>query len=107
MRIPCGSGIGVNIGHFPFNQEFRKFRDGKRKERQFPGEVVLKFLENENNRKIPFNSTIPARAQFLLAGFERVRQSRWRAFALTCDDLQIEIKLTRKSRFSFFFSHLE
>ena len=72
-----------NQGRFPFNQKFRRFLDGKRMERQFPGMKFRNFRttwrgypkipENRNNRKILFHSTIPARALFLLAGIERIR----------------------------------
>ena len=60
------------IGRFPFDQKFRKFRVGERMEQTFSGISFRNFgctsrgwpkiPENRNNRKIPFHSTIPARA---------------------------------------------
>ena len=65
------------LGRFPFDQKFRKFRVWKRMEQTFSGISFRNFgctsrgwpkiPENRNNRKIPFHSTIPARAQFLRA----------------------------------------
>ena len=56
-------------GCFPFDQEFREFRVGEcnRNFREFHfeilGEVRLKFRKFGKNQKIPFHSTIYARAQ--------------------------------------------
>ena len=65
------------IGRFPFDQKFRKFRVWERMEQTFSGISFRNFgctsrgwpkiPENRNNRKIPFHSTIPARAKFLRA----------------------------------------
>ena len=62
---------------FPFDEKFRKFRVGERMEETFSGISFRNFgstsrgwpkiPENRNNRKIPFHSTIPARALFLRA----------------------------------------
>ena len=59
-------------GRFPFDQKFRKYRVGERMEKTFSGISFRKFgstsrgwpkiPENRNNRKVPFHSTIPARA---------------------------------------------
>ena len=71
-------------GRFPFDQKFRKFRVQERMEQTFSGISFRNFgctsrgwpkiPENRNNRKIPFHSTIPARAQFLRA---RKSNSTW------------------------------
>ena len=71
-------------GRFPFDQKFRKFRVWERMEQTFSGISFRNFgctsrgwpkiPENRNNRKIPFHSTIPARAQFLRA---RKSNSTW------------------------------
>ena len=60
------------IGRFPFDQKFRKFRVVERMEQSFSGISFRNFgctsrgwpkiPENRNTRKIPFHSTIPARA---------------------------------------------
>ena len=61
-----------DMGRFPFDQKFRKSRVGERMEQTF-SEISFrnfgstsrgwpKIPENRNNRKIPFHSTIPARA---------------------------------------------
>ena len=73
-----------NKGRFPFDQKFRKFRVWERLEQTFSGISFPNFgctsrgwpkiPENRNNRKIPFHSTIPARAQFLRA---RKSNSTW------------------------------
>ena len=57
-----------NEGRFPFDQKFRKFRVGEQMERTFSGISFQNFgstsrgcpniLENRNNRKILFHSTI-------------------------------------------------
>ena len=59
-------------GRFPFEQKFRKFRVGERMEQTFSGISFRNFgctsrgwpkiPENRNDRKIPFQSTIPAQA---------------------------------------------
>ena len=59
-------------GRFPFDQKFRKFRVVERMEQSFSGISFRNFgctsrgwpkiPENRNTRKIPFHSTIPARA---------------------------------------------
>ena len=71
-------------GGFLFDQKFRKFRNWERMEQTFSGISFRNFgctsrgwpksPENRNNRKIPFHSTIPGRAQFLRA---RKSNSRW------------------------------
>ena len=75
---------GEDMGRFPFDQKFRKFRVWEPMEQTFSGISFRNFgctsrgwpkiPENQNNRKIPFHSTIPARAQFLRA---RKSNSTW------------------------------
>ena len=72
------------LGHFPFDQKFLKFRVWEQMEQTFSGISFRNFRctsqgwpkipENRNNRKIPFHSTILARAQFLRA---RKSNSTW------------------------------
>ena len=54
------------LGRFPFDHKFRKFRVGERMEQSFffgcTSRGWPKIPENRNSRKIPFHSTIPARA---------------------------------------------
>ena len=85
-----------NIGRFPFDQKFRKFRVWERMEQTFPGISFRNFgctsrgwpkiPENRNNRKIPFHSTIPARAQFLRARKSRTIE-RYRALKVVADSV--------------------
>ena len=66
-----------HIGHFPFDQKFRKFQVGKQMEQTFSRVSFRNFgctsrswpkiPVNQNKRKILFHSTIPACAQFLRA----------------------------------------
>ena len=70
-------GATADLGRFPFSQKFRNFRVGEWMEQTIPGISFRNFgctsrgwpeiPENRNNRKIPFHSAIPARAQFLRA----------------------------------------
>ena len=84
FRVVATMGTLQYYGRFPFDQKFRKFRVWERMEQTFSGISFRNFgctsrgwpkiPENRNNRKIPFHSTIPARAQFLRA---RKSNSTW------------------------------
>ena len=94
------------IGRFPFDQKFRKFRVWERMEQTFSGISFRNFgctsrgwpkiPENRNNRKIPFHSTIPARAQFLRA---RKSNSTWLPILL----LNISVPLVNMRQMTWMF----
>ena len=74
--------LETDLGRFPFDQKFRKFRVWERMEQTFSGISFRNFgctsrgwpkiPENRNNRKIPFHSTWAS--QFLRA---RKSNSTW------------------------------
>ena len=95
------------FGRFPFDQKFRKFRVWERMEQTFSGISFRNFgctswgwpkiPENRNNRKIPFHSTIPARAQFLRA---RKSSSTWLPILLL--NISVPLVIMRQMTWMFF-----
>ena len=94
-------------GRFPFDQKFRKFRVWERMEQTFSGISFRNFgctsrgwpkiPENRNNRKIPFHSTIPARAQFL-----RVRKSNSTWLPILLLNISVPFVIMRQMTWMFF-----
>ena len=94
-------------GRFPFDQKFRKFRVWERMEQTFSGISFRNFgctsrgwpkiPENRNNRKIPFHSTIPARAQFRRA---RKSNSTWLPILLL--NISVPLVIMRQMTWMFF-----
>ena len=96
-----------HFGRFPFDQKFPKFRVWERMEQTFSGISFRNFgctsrgwpkiPENRNNRKIPFHSTIPARAQFLRA---RKSNSTWLPILLL--NISVPLVIMRQITWMFF-----
>ena len=95
------------LGRFPFDQKFLKFRVWEQMEQTFSGISFRNFRctsqgwpkipENRNNQKIPFHSTILARAQFLRA---RKSNSTWLPILLL--NISVPLVIMRQMTWMFF-----